>query len=126
MPELLWLSRTAWRYDRTSATCVAVAAVLPTVSHNRLTSMVHANGSGQTRLDAAFRPRFAWERGDRLLDETVMATPVATAIAGLAWLFSSQARRPVYGLSLVLLVWTDGTLRGPLGVRLWRTGGASK
>jgi hypothetical protein len=26
----------------------------------------------------------------------------------------------------VLLVWTDGTVRIPLGMRLWRPGGASK
>ena len=32
----------------------------------------------------------------------------------------------MYGLSLVLLVWTNGTLRIPLGMRLWHTGGPSK
>jgi putative transposase len=47
-------------------------------------------------------------------------------MAGLAWVFSSQERRPVYGFSLVLLVWTDGTLRIPLGIRLWHKGGPSK
>ena len=45
---------------------------------------------------------------------------------GLAWVFSSQERRPVYGFSLVLLVWTNGTLRIPLGIRLWHKGGPSK
>jgi hypothetical protein len=45
---------------------------------------------------------------------------------GLAWVFSSQERRPVYGFSLVLLVWTNGTLRIPLGLRLWHHGGPSK
>jgi hypothetical protein len=45
---------------------------------------------------------------------------------GVAWVFSSQERRPVYGVSLVLLVWTDGILRIPLGIRLWRKGGPSK
>ncbi len=42
--------------------------------------------------------------------------PFAAAIEGLAWVFSSQERKPVYGLSLVLLVWTNGTLRIPLGM----------
>jgi putative transposase len=126
MPELLWLYLTALLYYRTSATCVALAEVLPTVSHDRLTRMLQANWSGQTLLDSAFRTLFAWERGYLILDDTVMAKPFATAIEGLAWVFSSQERRPVYGLSLGLLVWTDGTLRVPLGVRLWRKGGASK
>jgi hypothetical protein len=69
---------------------------------------------------------FVWERGSLLLDDTVIAKPFATAMESLAWVFSSQERRPVYGFSLVLLVWTDGTLRIPLGVRLWRKGGPSK
>jgi putative transposase len=55
-----------------------------------------------------------------------MAKPFATAIEGLAWVFSSQERRPVYGFSIVLLVWTDGQVRIPLGIRLWRKGGPSK
>jgi hypothetical protein len=44
----------------------------------------------------------------------------------LAWVFSSQERRLVYGFSLVLLIWTDGTRRMPLGLRLWHKGGPSK
>jgi len=55
-----------------------------------------------------------------------MAKPFASPIGGLAWVFSSRERKPVYGMPLVLLVWTDGTLRIPLGMRLWRSGGASK
>jgi hypothetical protein len=55
-----------------------------------------------------------------------MAKPVAPAMEGLAWVFSSQERRPVYGFSRVLLGWTDGRVRIPLGIRLWRKGGPSK
>jgi hypothetical protein len=126
MPTLVWLYLTALLYDRTSATCVALAEGLPTGSHDRLTRRLQANGSGPTLLDAALRPRVAWERGYRMIDATVMANPFATALEGLAWVFSSPERRPVSGLSLGLLVGTDGTLRVPLGVRLWRTGGASQ
>jgi hypothetical protein len=61
-----------------------------------------------------------------MLDDTVMPKPLATAIGGLARVFSSQEHRPVYGCSLVLLVWTNGTLRIPLGTLLWHKGGASK
>jgi DDE superfamily endonuclease len=126
MPELLWLYVTALLYYRTSATGMALADALPTVSHDRLTRMLQANWSGQTLLDLACRTLSAWEHGYLIIDDTVIAKPFATAIEGLAWVFSSQERRPVYGLSLVLLLWTDGTRRVPLGVRLWRKGGASK
>ena len=126
MPELIWLYLTALLYYRTSASCVALAEALQTVSHDRLTRVLRADWSGHTLLDLAWRTLFIWERGYLILDDTVIPKPFATAIEGLAWVFSSQERKPVYGLSLVLLVWTNGTLRIPLGVRLWRKGGPSK
>ena len=126
MPTLVWLYLTALLYYRTSASCVALAEALQSVSHDRLTRMLQADWSGHILLESACRMLFVWERGYLLLDDTVIAKPFATAMESLAWVFSSQERRPVYGFSLVLLVWTDGTLRIPLGVRLWRKGGPSK
>jgi hypothetical protein len=126
MPELLWLYLTALRYDRTSGSCVALAEALATVSHDRLTRMLQSDWSGQTLLELACRTLFGWQRGYLIIDDTVIPKPFAAAIEGLTWVFSSQERKPVYGLSLVLLVWTNGTLRIPRGMRLWRKGGASK
>jgi Transposase DDE domain len=96
------------------------------VSHDHLTRLLQATWSGQTLLELAVRTRFVWERGDLIIDDTVLPQPFATAIAGLAWVFSSQERKPVYGVSLVWLVWTTGTLRIPLSMRLWHQGGPSK
>jgi len=126
MPELIWLSLTAVLYEGTSATCVALAEALKTVSHDRVTRWLQADWSGHTRLELACRTLFVWERGSLILDDTVIPKPLATAIEGRTWVFSSQERKPVSGLSLVLLVWTHGTLRVPLGVRLWHKGGPSK
>jgi putative transposase len=126
MPTLVWLYLTALLYDRTSATCVALAEALQTVSHDRLTRMLQADWSGQRLLESAFRTLFVWEQGYLILDDPVVPKPFATAMEGLAWVFSSQAGQPVYGFSLVLLVWTDGSVRIPLGIRLWRKGGPSK
>jgi DDE family transposase len=126
MPMLVWRYLTALLYYRTSASCVAFAEALQSVSHDRLTRMLQADWSGQRLLERAIRILFVWERGYLVLDDTVLPKPFATAMEGLAWVFSSQERRPVYGFSLVLLVWTDGTLRIPLGIRLWHKGGPSK
>ncbi len=126
MPTLVWLYLTALLYYRTSANCMALAEVLDTVSHDRLTRMRQGQWSGHTRLESACRLLFVWERGSLIIDDTVIAKPFATAMEGLTWVCSSQERKPVYGFSLVLLVWTDGVRRIPLGRRLWRTGGPSK
>lgn len=74
--------------------------------------------------DLAVRTRFVGPRGSLILDETVIPTPFATAMAGLAWVFSSQERRPVSDGSRVRRVWTDGRLRIPL--RLWCREGPSQ
>jgi hypothetical protein len=70
-------------------------------------------------LELAVRTLFVRERGYLILDDTVIPKPFATAMESLAWVYSSQERKPVYGFSLVLLVWTNGTLRILLGLRLW-------
>jgi DDE superfamily endonuclease len=126
MPQLIWLYLTALLYYRTSVSCVALAEALETVSHDRLTRMLQSDWSGHTLLDVVCRTLFAWERGFLIIDDTVLAKPFATAIESLEWVYSSQEHKPVYGLSLVLLVWTNGFLRIPLGVRLWHRGAPSK
>ena len=126
MLTLVWPYLTALLYDRTSTSCVASTEALRTVWHDRLTRMLQADWSGQTLLELTFRTLFVRERVYLIFDDTVLPKPFATAMEGHAWVFSSQERKPVYGFSLVLLVWTNGTLRIPLGVRLWHKGGLSK
>ena len=122
MPILVWLYLIALLSDQTSATCVALAEALETVSHDRLTRLLRAHGSGPTLLEQACRTRFVWEPGDLILDDTVIPKPFATPMDRRAWVFSSQERRPVYGFSLVLRVGSYGTLRIPLRLRRWRKG----
>jgi hypothetical protein len=126
MPELMWRYLTALLYDRISASCVALAEALKTVSHDRLTRLLPVDWSGQILLERAVPTLFVWERGSLIIDDTVIPKPFATTIEGLAWVFSSKDHKSVYGLPIVLLVWTNGTLRIPLSMRLWQKGGPSK
>jgi Transposase DDE domain len=43
-----------------------------------------------------------------------------------AWVWSSKDKKVVFGGSRVLLVWTDGEVRLPVGYRVWHKGGPSK
>jgi hypothetical protein len=108
-----------------AATCVALAEALQTVSHDRLTRLLQADRSGPTRLAVAYRTLFGWARGDRLRDDTVMPKLLAPAMASRAWLESTQACKPGYGLSLVRLIWSKGPRRIPLGLRVWPASGPS-
>jgi hypothetical protein len=88
--------------------------------------MLQADWSGQRLLERALRTWFVWERGALLIADTVVPNPFATAMEGLAWVFSSQDHKPVYGFSVVLLIWTAGRVRMPLGLRLWHKGGPAQ
>jgi len=50
-------------------------------------------------------------------------TRVAEAVSGV---WSSSGNKPVWGMPVVLLLWTEGRWKIPLGIRLWRKGGRSK
>jgi DDE superfamily endonuclease len=126
MPTLMWLYLTALLYYRTAATGVALSEALQTVSHDRLTRLLQADWSGQRLLERVCRTLCVWERGTLILDATVVPKPFATAMESLAWVYSSQPRKPVDGFSLVLLIWADGHVRIPLGLRLWHQGGPTK
>jgi hypothetical protein len=55
--------------------------------------------------------------------DPVVPTPFATALEGLAWVCSSQQGKPVYGCAVIVLLWTAGRVRLPLGLRRWHKGG---
>ena len=44
----------------------------------------------------------------------------------VSWVWSATHGRVLRGHQVVLLVWTDGRMRVPVGMRLWRRGGDSK
>jgi len=64
--------------------------------------------------------------GYLILDDTVVEKPYARLLGEAAWVWSSKQRKVVFGVSVVLLVWTDGHVRIPLAFRCWHTGGPSK
>jgi hypothetical protein len=60
------------------------------------------------------------------VEDTVVEKPYARLLGEAAWVWSSQQRKVVCGIALVLRVWTDGQVRIPLACRRWHKGGASK
>ena len=52
--------------------------------------------------------------------------PTRAASGEAAWVWSNKDRKVLFGVSVVLLVWTDGQIRIPLAFRVWHKGGASK
>ena len=50
-----------------------------------------------------------WERFPRIAE-------------AVSWGWSSSVGKPVWGMQVVLLLWTKGKWKVPLGIRIWRKG----
>jgi hypothetical protein len=126
MPEPLWIYLMALLYFPRVSTCVTIAEAFAHTTHDRLTRMLNGRWSGQTLLDMALRTLFAVAGGYRILDDTVVAKPSARWLGEAAWVWSTKDKQGIFGVSVVLLVWTDGQVRIPVSYRVWHQGGPSK
>jgi putative transposase len=126
MPAPIWPYLTALLYFAEVSTCFAIAQALETPSHDRLTRMLKGQWSGQTLLELALRALFTVVGGDLIVDDTIVEKPHAALLDEAAWVWSTKHNKVVFGIPLVLLVWTNGQVRIPLAFRLWRKGGPSK
>ena len=126
MPEPLWIYLMALLYFTNMTTCSAIADAFDSVSHDRLTRMLQGTWSGHILLDLALRLLFTVAGGYLIVDDTVVAKPYACRLGEAAWVWSNKDRKVLFGVSVVLLVWTDGQVRIPLAFRVWHKGGPSK
>jgi hypothetical protein len=103
-----------------------MADAFDSMSHDRLTRLLQGTWSGHTLLDLALRALFTVAGGYLIVDDTVVDKSYARLFGEAAWVWSSKDRKVVFGVSVVLLVWTDGQIRIPLAFRCWHKGGPSK
>jgi hypothetical protein len=107
-------------------TCLAIADAFDSASHDRLTRMLQGPWSGHTLLNLALRALFTVAGGYLIVDDTVITKPYARLLGEAAWVWLSKDSKVVFGIAVVLLVWTDGHRRSPLAFRVWHKGGPSK
>jgi hypothetical protein len=88
--------------------------------------MLQGTWSGHTLLNLALRLLFTVAGEYLILEDTVVEKPYARLLGEAAWVWSSKQRKVVFGVSVVLLGWTDGQVPIPLAFRLWHKGGPSK
>ncbi len=126
MPKPLWTYLMALLYFTKVSTCSSIAEVFAEASHDRLTRMLNGSWSEQTLLDRALGVLFTVVGGYLMVDDTVVEKPYAQLLSEAGWVWSSKHKKVIYGVSVVLVVWSDGQIRIPLGFRVWKKGGPSK
>src|ERR1051325_5729910 len=112
-------------YRNTRTSCLSLSAVCTHISHDRLQRMLYSRFAWSRRLWDCFGSRMVREGGYLVIDDTAWARWAAKSEA-VSWVWSSTHGRVLRGHQVVLLIWTDGRVRVPLGLRLWKKGGYSK
>lgn len=110
------------------ATATALARIIRGTAHDRFTRILRDKRlDWQTLLSSlALGITGKLNKGYLIIDDTIIDKAFARAIEGVAWVYSSKEQRSILGLAVVVLVWSNGTLTIPLGIRVWKKGGKSK
>ena len=123
MPQPIWTYLTALRYCTEVSTCLAMADILETAAHDRLTRRLKGRWSGHTRLDVARRTWFTLMGGEVILDDTSGEKPYVALLEAAAGVWATTQNQVVCGSPVVLLGWPTGPVRLPLACRIWPKGG---
>ncbi len=112
-------------YRNTRTSCLSLAALCRSVSHDTLNRLLHSSFPWSRRLWELFASRMIQKGGYLVLDDTTWERWAKHAEA-VSWVWSSSAGHITQGMQVVLLIWTDGQRKIPLSMRLWQKGGKSK
>ena len=112
-------------YRNTRTSCASLARLCAQVSHDTLRRVLYQKVPWSRRLWNCFTHGLVQRGGYLVIDDTSWErfTRISEAVS---WVWSSSVGKPVWGMQVVLLLWTNGKWKVPLGIRLWRKGGPSK
>lgn len=104
-----------------NANCVSLSA-LSASSHDSLTRILNNEKLPWQTLLNNFSLRILGKLsgGWLIIDDTVISKVFAKKIENLAWVFDSKIGKSIIGLNIVALVWTNGKLTVPLGLRVYK------
>jgi hypothetical protein len=96
------------------STCMSIAEAFAHATHDRLTRLRNGCWSGHRRLAVAWRTLLTVARGSLIVEATGVAQPSACRLGEVARVGSDTDKRVIFGVSVVLLVWTAGQVRMPV------------
>jgi hypothetical protein len=112
-------------YRNTRTSGVSLALLCAQVSHDTWRRVLYQQVPWSRRLWDFFAQGLVQRGGYLIIDDTSWERFPRVAEA-VSWVGSSSGGKPVWGMPVVLLVWTNGKWKVPVGMRLWRQGGPSK
>jgi hypothetical protein len=125
MEVLMPLYIIALMYRATKANAVELSECFAQVNHDGFTRLLVKRCCWQKLLWQRFAQHLIKPGGWLEIDDTVL-DKFGARIFGVSWVYSSRQQRVVQGLNVVVLLWTDGQRRVPVGLKLWRKGDPTK
>ncbi len=110
-------------YRNSRMSCVCLASLVE-VSHDLLYRVLYLAFPYSRRLWEWFAAALITE-GYLLIDDTTWQR-FGKKLEGASFVWDSSIGKKILGTNVVLLIWTDGKKRIPVGLRIWQRGGKSK
>ena len=122
LPPAMATYRISLLYRNTRTSCVSLGLLCAHFSHDTLRRVLYQKLPWSRRLWESFAQGLVQRGGYLVIDDTSWERFTRVA-PGVSWVWSSRIGKPIWGLQVVLLLWTDGKWKVPLGIRVWRQGG---
>lgn len=108
------------------STSTALSDLLGNISHDKLTELLHKDWNPQKLLYMSISLLLLLKGGYLLIDDTLLPKSAIKDCSFVKKLYSGKYKTQIYGVSVVVVIWTDGYWRIPLGLKIWEKGGKSK
>lgn len=110
-------------YRNSRMSCVCLASLVE-VAHDQLYRVLYLAFPYSRRLWEWFAAHLVKD-GYLVIDDTIWQR-YGKKLEAVSFVWDSTIGKKVLGTNVVLLIWTDGKWRIPVGLRIWHKGGKSK
>jgi hypothetical protein len=114
-------------YRDTRANSIEIAGWYQGVSHDQISRMLQSKCQWQTLLWQIFGQKLIGKmtEGYLIVDDTVLEK-YGQKMFGVHWVYSSSLKKTLQGINIVMILWTNGVVKVPLGIKVWVKGRHSK
>lgn len=111
-------------YRNSRMSCRCLGAIIQ-VAHDQLYRVLYLRFAYSRRMWEWICRNLVKSGGYLIIDDRTWHR-FGKQLAGVSFVWDSTISKKVFGMQVVVLIWTDGKVRIPLGLRIWQKGGKSK
>lgn len=106
--------------------CSALSRIVPKISHDQFTRLLRKQLNIQITLWQFIESFHEISKGYIIIDDSWIPKCLSNIFQLVKIVYSGKFKRKMPGITVVLLLWTDGNVRIPLSLKIWEKGGKTK